>query len=76
VDRLRLSRATVSVAGRNLWTIWRQQKHTCGWGYVTVCAEGVPILTPETSSVSELSSGSTFGQVPYTSFVATVRVSF
>jgi hypothetical protein len=76
VDKMRASRATVSFAGRNLWTIWRQQTHTCGWGYDTVCPDGVPILTPETGSASELSSGTTFGQVPYTSFLATVRVSF
>jgi TonB-linked SusC/RagA family outer membrane protein len=76
VDRARLSRASISVAGRNLWTIWQQQTHTCGWGYDTDCPDGVPILTPDTSGPSETSSGSTFGQVPYTSFLATVRVSF
>ena len=75
-DRMRVSRASISVAGRNLWTIWQQQTHTCGWGYDTDCPDGVPILTPETSGPSETSSGTTFGQVPYTSFVATVRVSF
>jgi TonB-linked SusC/RagA family outer membrane protein len=75
-DRVGVSRGTISLAGRNLWTIWQQQTHTCGWGYDTDCPDGVPILTPESSGASETSSGTTFGQVPYTSFMATVRVSF
>jgi TonB-linked SusC/RagA family outer membrane protein len=75
-DRVGVSRGTISLAGRNLWTIWQQQTHTCGWGYNTDCPDGVPILTPETSGPSATSSGTTFGQVPYTSFLATVRVSF
>jgi hypothetical protein len=75
-DRVGISRGTISVAGRNLWTIWQQQTHTCGWGYNTDCPQGVPILTPESSSPNETSSGTTFGQVPFTSFLATVRISF
>jgi hypothetical protein len=76
MDRVGVSSGSISIAGRNLWTIWQQQTHTCGWGYDTDCPDGVPILTPETSALSATSSGTTFGQVPYTSFLATVRVSF
>jgi TonB-linked SusC/RagA family outer membrane protein len=76
VEKMRVSRASISVAGRNLWTIWQQQTHTCGWGYDTDCPDGVPILTPETAGPDATSSGTTFGQVPYSSLLATVRVTF
>ena len=65
-DRLNMSRASISVAGRDLWTIWVRQKFV----------NGVRVPDPESRSASETSTGATFPQPPLSSFMVTMRVSF
>jgi hypothetical protein len=64
VDRLAMSRATVSVSGRNLWTIWQRQKEVAG----------IDLVDPE---LNQTSSNSSIAPIPpLRSFLVTMRVSF
>lgn len=64
--RIGASRASVQVAGRNLWTIWQAQNDVFG----------APLHDPEARRVGELDDGSLANVPPLASFVATMRVSF
>jgi hypothetical protein len=63
--RIGASRASVSVAGRNLWTIWTAQDEI----------SGAPVTDPEARNATSI-TGSNSNVPPLTSFVVTMRVSF
>ena len=64
VDRMQLSRATLSVSGRNLATIWQRQTDVAG----------LEVVDPELNSVS---GPTAIGVIPpLRSFLVTMRVSF
>ena len=64
LDRLPMSRATLSVSGRNLWTIWQRQKDVAG----------IDLVDPE---LNQTSSSSSIAPIPpLRSFLVTMRVSF
>jgi hypothetical protein len=63
-DRLPVSRATLQVSGRNLWTIWQRQKDVAG----------IDLVDPE---LNQTSSSSSIAPIPpLRSFLVTMRVSF
>ncbi len=64
VDRMRVSRATLSVSGRNLATIWQRQNDV----------GGIEVVDPELNSAS---GPTAIGVIPpLRSFLVTMRVSF
>jgi hypothetical protein len=69
-DRLlgfvRADRASISLAARNLWYLWKKQEEV----------SGVPIPSPEVANPSSEGSFSLFQWPPLTSFEASLRVSF
>jgi hypothetical protein len=65
-ERFGVQRASVTVAGRDLWTIWVKQRYL----------QGERIPDPEARSASESSTGATFPQPPLSSLSVTMRVSF
>jgi TonB-linked SusC/RagA family outer membrane protein len=67
MGRTGASRGTLSVAGRNLLTIWQAQKEIYG----------KPVVDPEFGATNTITGGSNFRAAPpLSSFSATLRVSF
>src|SRR5690606_27216581 len=65
-SRIGASRATINLAGRNLWTIWVATKDI----------NGAPIHDPEARNADSLSTGSNSNVPPLASVIATLRLSF
>jgi len=63
--RMGASRASISVAGRNLWTIWTAQDQI----------SGVPVTDPEARNATSFTTSNS-NVPPLTSLVVTARVSF
>ena len=63
--RIGASRASLSVAARNLWTIWQAQEDI----------SGAPITDPEARNATSI-TGSNSNVPPLQSFIVTMRVSF
>jgi len=66
VERTGADRASITLAGRNLWTIWRAEPTIFG----------APVPDPEIQRANDIDTGSNSNVPPASSFSATLRVSF
>src|SRR5690606_2934337 len=76
ISRLGLSRASLSVAARNIWDIWWEEKWT-PYAWTPGKTGDIPIQDPDSRGPGDLATGPSHGSMPgLASFLATLRGSF